>query len=236
MPITLAVTDNGDGTGGVATVSGSTALSTNTLYSAPYSGVIGNLSWTSRGTRTGDGTIAVNPGSGLYFWYVENDAPALSNVTYQPLTDQTESVHYRSMLAIQQRIQGLGLAGISSSQIVVKWLPRQWEQVDTLPNIVIAPIGKEGQPGVLNNKDDIEYPCVVAIVDKLNQDYTANLARNTRWRERIFRALRHQRLNGVTEVITTDVQPDFVINPELFNKNLWYSALLALPRSREERG
>jgi hypothetical protein len=239
VAITLAVTDNGDGTGAVATVAGSDGGGTNTLFRAPFAGLQQNLAWTASGTRTGNGTIAVNPGSGQYFWYVTGlvgGVAALSNVTFQALTDQTTSVHYRCLTAVQQRIQGLSLSGISSAQVVIKFLGREWPDVDNPPNVMVVPYGKEGQPGLLAGRDDIEYPVVVLIFDKLNQDYTSNLARDLLWRQQIFRALRHQRLVGVPEVITVTAEPDFVVNLEAFNRNVLLSGLRLLCRSREVRG
>ena len=238
MSVTLTVTDNQDGTGGVATIAGSNG-GTVSLYYLTYLGLQQGYSWVLYGTRTGDGTIAVSLAVGLYFWYCTDSANNVSTLVFQQLSNTgLQSVHYRSMLAVQTRIQGLGLSGLASNKVVIQWLPRVWDDIDNLalPLVMIAPLGKEGQPGILNNRDDIDYPIVVAIVDRQNEDYQANLQRNTRWREQIFRALRHQRLLGVPEIITTDVEPDFVINPEIFNKNLWYSALLTKPRSREARG
>jgi len=240
MAITLSISDNADGTGGIATISGSNVLATNTVYSAVYSGLQQNFAWVSAGSRTGDGTVAVAPGNGLYFWYVDSNLSSVhsvSNISFQALTNTTLSVHYRCLLAYQTRILGLGLTGVSSSNVNIKWLPRQWDNIDNanLPMILIVPMGKEGQPGILTGQDDIEYPTLVAIVDKQNQDYTSGLARNLLWRESIFRAFRHQRLVGVQEIITTAAETDYVLNPQLFNPNLWNSALLCKHRSRVAR-
>lgn len=84
----LAVADAGDGTGGTATVSGATAGTTNTLYSQ----LVGSSTWVARGSRTGDGTIAIspNPGVGFYWWKVvstDGTTNALSNVVFRRLTD-----------------------------------------------------------------------------------------------------------------------------------------------------
>jgi hypothetical protein len=63
---TMTATDNGDGTGAVATIAGSTAGSTNRVYTVPAAGG----SWTLSGTRTGDGVVALTLAAGVYFAYV----------------------------------------------------------------------------------------------------------------------------------------------------------------------
>lgn len=233
MALTLGVSDSGNGTG-VATVAGTGGAAV-TVFDAPYSGIQGSLAWAVAGGRTGDGTVAVAPGTGQFFWYAATATDQTAPV-FQALTDQTQAVHYRCLVAIQQRIQGLALSGIASSAVLVRWMPRSWESVDTLPCVVVAPPGREEQPGILTGRDDIQYPCVVVFLDRGNQDNTANLARNLLWRQRVFRALRHQRLAGVPEIITTDVDPTFVLDEAEWAKNYWHSALLFLPRSREVRG
>lgn len=240
MALALSIADNGNGTGGVATVSGADTGTAVTVYASPYAGIQQNLTWTSAGSRTGNGTVAVLPGLGQFFWYATGTvsaAPALSNVTFQALTDNTQSVHYRCLAAYQARIQGLNLTDMPSSSIVIRWLPRKEEGLgDTLPLITLSPVGREGQPGILNNRDDIEYPVLMAIIDKNNRDLVLNIPRNTLWRQQIFRAFRHQRLAGVPEIITTDVQPNYIVDPSLIASNYFYSTILFQPRSREVRG
>jgi len=67
IPI-LTVTDNGDGTGGVAHVSGSTGGTTNTIWVAPYSQ--GGLVFTNEGARVGDGTVPIALSPGNYIGYI----------------------------------------------------------------------------------------------------------------------------------------------------------------------
>lgn len=64
----LSVADNGDGTGGIATVSGSTGGSTNTIWVAPYSQ--GGLVFTNEGARVGDGTVPISLPPGNYIGYI----------------------------------------------------------------------------------------------------------------------------------------------------------------------
>jgi len=61
----LSVADNGDGTGAVATVSGSSAGSTNTVYAAPIAAQ-GTLAFAAGGSRAGDGAIDLTLANGDY--------------------------------------------------------------------------------------------------------------------------------------------------------------------------
>jgi hypothetical protein len=240
MSATLLISDNLDGTGGVAVVSGSAGGSTNSVYCATFAAGMGVLPWTLAGSRTGDGTFAVAPGTGYYLWYLDSlsgGSHAVAPPVFQNLTNATQSVHYRCMVGTQSLIQALALPSLPSSHVGLKWLIQYQQGTDKpLPVIMIAPIGKEGQPGLLTGLDDIEYPVVVAIVDAGNSDFTLNLPLRTLWRQGIFRMLRHQRLSGVPEIVTTDVEPDFVVDPAWFAKNYFYSAILFKFRSREPRG
>lgn len=234
MSLTLQLQDNADGSGGVATLTGTTGASVS-LFNSRFQGTMGTLAAVAAGSRVGDGTIVVAPGNGYYLWYAQTTS-LFSNVVYQALTDGTQSVHYRCLLGTQAELLALSLSGMPGGNILVKWLPRHWERIDSTPQICIVPLGKEGQPGLLTGLDDIEYPVVIATIDKDNNDYTLNLALRTLWRQQIFRTFRHQRLPGVPEIITTPMVTEYVVDPALFNRNYFYSALLARFRSREVRG
>ncbi len=246
MSLSLTVADNTDGTGGVATITGSDTASTNTVYRSAWPSLTYYFPWLSTATRTGDGTIAVTPGTGIgtFFWYAAgmvSAAPALSSVIQQPLTDQTTSVHNRCLLAYQQQIQNLPLSGLAASNVQIAWLPdaKFLEALVSWPAVFVTPLDSEGQPGMLNSEDDIEYPVLVSIVDLFGGPQAA-IARRLLWRQQIFRWFRHQRLLGVPEIITTDVVPRPIVDPAWYTgasgNQLWYSALLFKPRSREKRG
>ncbi len=64
---TISVADNGDGTGGVATIAGTEAGSTNTVYVAPATGP---PAFASEGNRSGDGTVNRGLANGTYWAYV----------------------------------------------------------------------------------------------------------------------------------------------------------------------
>ena len=237
MPVTLAIADNADGTGGTATVAGSNVASTNTLYKATWNGQTGALTWTSVGSRTGDGTIAITSGTGFFLFRLDSLLSGTTTVVavYQPLTDvTTQAMLYRALAAIKTRIDGLSLSG--SPTVSIRWLPRA-KPGDTFPMIHITPVGGESFPGVLTATDDIGLPVAVTIVDNQNQDPTANLNRNALWREKILSALRFQRLAGVAEGYILNPDPGMIVNPGMFDsQNLFFSPLFFRLLTRTTRG
>jgi hypothetical protein len=63
----LAVTDNGDGTGAIATIAGSTPGATNTVRTAAFTRTALTLNWSDAGSRTGDGTVALSLAAGAEY-------------------------------------------------------------------------------------------------------------------------------------------------------------------------
>lgn len=76
----LALADNGDGSGGVATISGSTTGATNRVYVQPLSWEI-SANWTLAGSRTGNGAVALSLATGHYYVYVESTLGSAKNVS-----------------------------------------------------------------------------------------------------------------------------------------------------------
>jgi hypothetical protein len=244
---TLTVSDNADGSGGVATLSTSDPAATNTVYYATYFGIQNTLVWYSAGARIGDGTVTVAPvqGNNQYFWYALSTLAgdsAASNVVFQSLTDAAhQSVHYRCLVALKTRLVGLNMDGIGPDQIILKWQTPVYEVGDEalFPLLYYSPHGREGQPGVLNVQDDIEYPIQLVVVDRMSAlppDVGTEMARNLLWREKIFRALRHQRLVGVQEIFLARVAPDWVVDEAKLKKGIFWAELTYYPTSRERRG
>jgi uncharacterized protein DUF3168 len=77
MP-TLTITDHGDGTGATATISGSTAGSTNTVDVVGLASN-GSLNWTNGGSRAGDGTVALALADGHYLAVAVSTLSALDS-------------------------------------------------------------------------------------------------------------------------------------------------------------
>lgn len=247
----LSISDDADGTGGVATVTGSTVGTTNTLYSQTVDGSIGSASWTSRGSRTGDGNISVAISSPTtYYWWklvsTDGSDTEVSNLVYQPLTDGAEAIHYRLMLAIQSRLQSLTFPAltspvgtISSSDIVVRKIPIDQEgHLPDKPCIVIAPVNREkfNHAGGTNLRDEVSYPVGVVLVTADNRQLTKDMPQVLKIREQIVRALESFRPTAVTEINRVTVDPEAIFPTPQWLKNLVASAVVAQGLAWQTRG
>lgn len=241
MAITATWADNEDGTGGVMTIAGSTGGTSNTLTKSAWTGNAGTLSFSAAGSRTGDGTISVSASDANYVFLLVNDngGTITTVVVYGAVTGgATTSVLYRIMTAMQTQIVALSLEDVSSANVVVKWLPRDLDSsVDPKPMIVICPAPlPENDQSYLTATDHIGYPVLVASLNAQNQDYDDNIARNTLHRQKIRQEFISQGLVGVPEVQYCRVEPQAIINPAWFDKNVFYSAQVFRFSSRETRG
>lgn len=242
---TLAVADNGNDTGATATITGSDSNATNTVYVQAFDDELGTTTWTASGSRTGNGTVSLTLAAGHYFAYVLSelaDESVASSVVYFVVTTGNSAVHDQCLVAAQARIQALTLAGITSSNIIIRKIPTDrdigGDGTYDFPAIVISPLGIENQPpsGGTNARDDVGYPVLISFLAADNQDLTTNRERYLKWRETVNRAFRSQRLTGVSEVYICRVQPGPIVSPAAFWKNVYHSSLLVQCISRETRG
>jgi hypothetical protein len=95
MSYLLQVTDNGDGSGGMATISGSGGAD-NTLWAAPWKGVMGvPINLTVVTTMVGDGQIDIpSTYQGFYLWFVTNNFNQFTNLIFRSLTSVPAIVAY----------------------------------------------------------------------------------------------------------------------------------------------
>lgn len=241
MAITLTITDNADGTGGIATVAGSVGGSTNTVYRCQFTGRETTLPWVSLGTITGDGSLSVSgPVKNYWLWYVSNVNGATTTVTapvLKALTNATyEAVRTRLVNAVRDRLLLLNLARIEDSVFVRN---SQDDPVGKYPSAVVI---RDGTPDVYqggnNNRDDIGIGIQVLLQsdDGTQGDDTAAAERDL-WRERCERAFRNQRIAGAPEIYTCTVEPAAMVAepiPRAYQKTV--SAFTIRFVSREIRG
>lgn len=247
MSLSLAITDNADGTGGVATVSG-VGLATVTLDVGHFGGVPGPVAFDHEYTRVNDGTIPLPLSPGFYFAYATVSLIAgqisLFGMQYFALTKAADAVQYRAMQAVRARLQSMLLDGIDPASIVVKKIPLP-RIVDPrglavpMPAIIVSPVKEslDAKAGV-NALDDVTLPVLVTLVEPDNQEATlaANLDRHTKWRERIERAFHNQRLPGVPEIYVGAVEPGNPLDGPSWSNNLYASGLLLKFTARVPRG
>lgn len=238
---TLAVSDNADGTGGVATVTNADANASITIYSQAVDGDLGTATWVSRGTRTGNGTVNLSITATGFYWFkavaTRSGGSSVSNLVYAAITGASESVWFQILAAVQARVQGLSLSGVSSSNIDVRKVPS--DRNLTLPGIVICGL-KEAAPPLQGtvNLDDVIYPVLIGCIEADNQEstLTANLNRHTLWRQTIRRSFHAQpRLAGVPTVINSFVEPSELCSFDGWRNNKWASGLIVRFTSREPR-
>ena len=156
---------------------------------------------------------------------------------YASFTSGDEAVLFQCLTAVRSRSQTLALSGVANQSVVVRKVPD--DKNITKPAVVIAPLGRETLDPAdgTNNRDDVGYPVLVALLDGDNQNPTSNHGRNLLWREKIRRAFHNQRLPGVDAIITTFVEPLPVTDAAAwFERNTFVTAMLLRFISREPRG
>lgn len=244
MTLALALTDNGNGTGLVATVSGSSPGSTNQLFAARHYGGVLSASWSSLGTRTGDGTIAgsITTMGDYWLYLVSTLAPAV-NVTavraFRVTNGQNDSQFLRILQGVVSRLQSLSLAGVSPSDIVWQKIP--WKRGDVVPGIFVSPT-KENGDGGSNQTDRIGYGVQVTSVRAGNNKLTDNLDVELAWRQMQRRAFQVTpyadagTILGVPGCYEIEVEPGPVIDYGSFTNGLDVNAFVLRVYCEEPRG
>jgi hypothetical protein len=157
-----------------------------------------------------------------------------ANGDYRGLIPGTASVMQDIQGAIQGAITGGTLVGLSTSNVVIQKVPSDRNQ--SLPCVVIAPQGEELETTGVNDRDDITYNVVVALVNNDNQDQSANYEQELNWRQNIRRLFHMKQLGPLTiESVKTFVKPLETVDREAWYANLLKSAMLVQATCREVR-
>lgn len=225
MALGLALTDNADGTGATATITGATPGRTVTLYAQKWSGGMTAADWAEAGSRIGDGTVSLPLGTGYHWVYASDGVDSLSAVKAVRATDGADPLHWQCLQAVQATIQALALDGIASGNVVIRLLP--WRSLPC-PGIVITPIREPRTPAD-NARDLVSWSVQVSTVaEKSNQDTEADAAFRAQldWRQRIANAFSQQPLAGVAEAYSCTVETGPVVIPAAFGQNYDIGALV----------
>lgn len=216
MGLGLTATDNQDGSGVLVTVTGSDGGSTNTVYaSQPFQQGVNPPLWAAAGTRTGDGTLTVPLAAGYYFLFAGGTVGGLAAISPPVQTFASLAVlpvQAQVELAIQAKIQALNLAGLVTppGTLPAPQVYRYGTLLKTMfgsaiqcPAVVVSPtpIG-ETNAHSMTGADDIGYPVTVTIVDRTQPQNAAPVSTYELWRQQIFRAIRNQRLDTASSVMT----------------------------------
>lgn len=160
------------------------------------------------------------------------------------------STLYNILFAVRDAIRGMSLTGIPKASVVVTKRPTNEPKdlpSEKYPCILVAPFGPEtiDPAGGTNQRDDINYPVLVAILDNNQQaiahgtaeDVGSNLDQILQWRETIRKGFHLSRLTGIDSVYQIQVQPQQIIDLGAWDsRRLTASALLLRVFSRETRG
>lgn len=238
MTLALTITDNQDGSGATATITGSAVGSTNTVFtvSVPQLQLYNLVSfpppaWVVMGQRSGDGNVVLSvpfvPG---YYWaylysQVGSGPPTIAPPQYFVASPNAQSVFQQIRLAVQAKIQGLSLppiapapTGITSDRVYLQGVP--FGGLQKFPCVIISDEDEQETVGVSTNlTEDIAYPIRVFIADRQGVPFDVMVPTYLLWRERIMSAFRSQRLATVAAVMANaSVQPHVAISAEMAAK------------------
>jgi hypothetical protein len=240
---TVTATNNGDGTATV-TISDSTSGTTNTVYTVPIDSQWNDpLTWTSRGSRSNDGTVNISPGAGIYWLKVrstQGDGSAESEPQYLHVTNGTTAVLSQIIDAVVARIRLLNLDGIQPGNVYDHTILDPSKSRAIRDNaVLVAPVDQEQIANTgPTNADDIVYPVVVGLVAPANRSQTdANRNKWFLWRERVRKAFINQGLVVADgNVWQAEIQPLRIVVREWWERNAFVSPMIIRFTSREERG
>lgn len=235
--VTLSVVDNGDDTGATATIAGATGNVT--VYAAPWAGGLSNAAFTSAGTRSGNGTVALALAAGYWWIYAATDN-YVTSVTGVLVTTGSDALWYRLLVAVQERIQSLTLTGIDNANVIVQKFPfnkksnaAQAEQMKV--GIFVSPV-RETLTFKTNRTDDYGYGIQVTYFAAANRDLTLNLERTLRWRDTLWKAHIFQTLPGFITEFQCQPEPGPVYDAGAFSEQMDAGSLVLRFFSREARG
>lgn len=208
---TLAAADNTDGTGAVATISAGSSSASNEVFTQPVSGG----AFSSAGTRTGNGTVALSLGLGYYWVYVVSTKSGLtssSNLVRFAVTSNAKSVATRLQDALVATIQGLSMVGSPNANLYERMV--EDFAIVTFPCIFVVYAGlAESQEGILTGRDDIVYPFRIMVCDRHAPEDDATREKYQLWRQQLARALRNQRFLTVPENIINKLKYGVNLDP-----------------------
>lgn len=242
MALSLSMIDAGNGATVLASITLGTIGAFNTIRVGQWDGAIGSISIATAlsPTITGNNTQTYTFAPGFYWAQAANNFEQ-SNLVYFHVASMDDAVHVQCLDAVEARIQSLNLTGLAS--IVVQGILADRDLGITKPNlmpaIVLAGYREAMDPRAgTNERDDVIYPVICAIVAPHNQqiEFDADQRKYIKWRQKIARAFRNQRLEGVGTVINASVEPQEWLLPEGVKQNLFVDVLLLKFTSREPRG
>ena len=202
MPLatpTLTVTDNQNGTATLTVAGGDPSASNLIRYSR-----IEVPGWDDITTISGNGsaTVAVNAGLRWFSCFSSlSGESAVSAPLPAIITLSPTAIFEQCMQSILTVLQGAAVANkfgeITSDRIVRQDVINLEHIGCALPCIVILPGLNENEEGGTNASDDISYPVMIAVMDRKDDQETANTSTYLYWREVVRQLFNNKRLPGV---------------------------------------
>ena len=232
---TLAVVDQGDGTGATATIAAGESDAANTVYTRVES----TAAWIASGTCVGNSTVDLALACGWYWAYCQSVSAGVT-VYSTPVRFQvsagTDSTFEQCFDAVWARVKAQSLTGITTANIVQQKFP--WTGQLNKPGIVVCPFADK-VPGGTNEADDVEYNCLVAWARVSNRNLTDGLETVLKWREQISQAFRSKSIvatMGVAKLYNVRVEPAAVFWEPAFANQHDVGALNIVCVCREIKG
>jgi hypothetical protein len=235
MTLAITVTNNA-GTptvGAVATVSGTSGAAV-TVFHSPADLPWPSGSWTSGGTRTGDGTVPLSLSQRHYFAIAKTASDCSLPVRFA-VTDALASVATRCRNGVISILQSLDLAEIGTRVIGQIYLDETEGQFPCLYVYVGGGPSESEEPG-LNGLDYIVYPIVIAAVDVHSPTDHRALPKFELWRQQITRAFRVRPPLGVPELAYVNVRPNAIADQRAAEYQKYAGLITLNCVCREPRG
>ncbi|MCI0358643.1 MAG: hypothetical protein L0211_09175 [Planctomycetaceae bacterium] len=243
---TIALADNGNGTGAVATVGNSTGGATNTIFAAQWAGGFVPQAYASYGSRIGNGTVSLALGLGYWFVYAASTLAgsdgAVSLVKGLRVTAGQEAIFDQCLDAIVAKIQALSLpAPWQTIDVVRRKFP--WKRSLILPDIqagiFVTPLNDRFVQ-VTNQADDWGEAIQITAAQATNLDLENGLPADLLCRQQLVDAFLpvhgQAPLSGVDSVYNIVIEPGPIIDPGAFQQNFDVSAIVARCLVRRTRG
>lgn len=242
--MSLAFTDNRNGTGGTFAISGGGPTAIHTIYVSRFHGSNASRVFAPAGNRTGNGNVAFNGENGAYIAHVVTNTNGIlafdTPICFQ-ITDGTDSLYWRFVAGIREYILSLALPGVADNPDLhfISKVGADLERILQGVNqecVYYIPTG-ESYAGSDNSYDSVSFPVNVIFITKGGQQNMQSGLRNILLaRETVNTAIPAVPVPDVEEIHSIDVQPGPVIEPGRWAQGFDVSVLRLIGKSEQTDG
>lgn len=232
---------NNIGTGGVFTITGSGGGAV-TVWVSRFHGANGTRTFSSAGTRTGDGSVTWGGSIGCYIAHAVSVIGA-SVVMSPPIafrvSDGTLSLYERVLVAIREYIMSLALPGVATDpdkHVIAKMGAKLQEVLRTGQECVYYIPTAESFEGADNAYSTVALPVNVIFMTKAGNSLRAGLSQILIAREDANLSFGAAPLSDVPEVYDVGVKPGVVTDPNQWASGYDVSVLQFIAMSQQIDG